>query len=203
MRELLKDKRAQFTGVFILGLCSGLLTYAVANTTFGVKDKRVQLSEVENLLRSDLETFHEDYGIELKLVRKKDQLVLRLWDDQVFSINDWTISTRGQKLIEEISTSLQKIDKDVNFEISGHYDSIDPRVGGEEKVNKVAITTHRAAQVAGILSGHGLDMNRVYIKGYGDTKPLFKDRDQYGQYVAQAGELNRRLEIRVIQGERL
>ncbi|MGH1468443.1 MAG: OmpA/MotB family protein [Bdellovibrionales bacterium] len=199
MNNFFRSLKFQFLGVFFLGAMSSSSIYIISKLSFNGADKRAELSRYENVLRSDLEGFNKKYGVELKLVRKKEQLILRLWDDQVFSINDWSISMRGQKLIEEISATLQKIDKDVNFEISGHYDSIDPRVGGEEKVNKVAITTHRAAQAAGILAGHGLDMNRIYIKGYGDTKPLFKDRDQYGQYVAQAGELNRRLEIRVLQ----
>lgn len=203
MKNIFKRKTVQFGFVFLIGFTTSIFVQDRFSSTNKSDVDQVALSEIENKLREEISKLKNDYNVELGLVRKKNQLVLRLWDDQVFGINDWTISKKGKKIIKEISKSLQSIDEKVKFEISSHYDSVDPGIGNSMDVNKISITTHRAAKIAGVLAGTGLDMKRLYIKGYGNSQPLFKDRDLYGQYIAQAGELNRRLEIKVVQGETL
>ncbi len=201
LKELFDNQFLRLMGVFSIGFLMSYLLIQDHKVLEGVD--KVEFSRIENLIRGDFQNLDLKYNINFKLVRKKEELILRIWDQNFFSINGWRLSPEGRDLISEISKSLQKIETGVVFEVSGHYDSIDPRLGKNLKekktalANKISVSTYRAAEVAEVLSEKGLDPELLSIKGYGDQKPLFKDRDRYGQYIAQAGELNRRLEISV------
>lgn len=167
------------------------------NREFSHSNYKAELSEMENILRPEIAKVAEKHQVSLKLVRKKNELVVRVWDEKIFPINSSELSEEGLVLFKDIASVLKKIKSEVSFEISGHYDSIDPVGEGEKEVNKVLITTNRATQVANSFVSNGISAESLSIKGYGDKAPLFKDRDQYGQYIAQSGELNRRLEVKV------
>jgi len=91
----------------------------------------------------------------------------------------------SEKILDNWVTFLSQ-KKDATIVISGHTDD----VGNVEKNQE--LSEKRAQLVADYLIKQGLDANRIQTKGYGSTKPYFKN----AQTEADRAQ-NRRVEIKV------
>lgn len=95
------------------------------------------------------------------------------------------ILSSSEKVLDNWVTFLSQ-KKDATIIISGHTDD----VGNAEKNQE--LSEKRAQLVADYLTNHGLDANRIQTKGYGSTKPYFKNAKTESDRAQ-----NRRVEIRV------
>lgn len=95
------------------------------------------------------------------------------------------ILSSSEKVLDNWATFLSQ-KKDATIIISGHTDD----VGNAEK--NLVLSEKRAKLVAEYLTNHGLDANRIQTKGYGSTKPYFKNAQTESDRAQ-----NRRVEIRV------
>ena len=76
---------------------------------------------------------------------------------------------------------------DINLEIHGHTDSI-----GSSDSNDV-LASKRAISVKDYLVSKGINKNRIFIKSFGESKPVATNETEEGR------QLNRRVEIRILK----
>jgi outer membrane protein OmpA-like peptidoglycan-associated protein len=74
----------------------------------------------------------------------------------------------------------------LKIQIDGHTDNV-----GQEKDN-LLLSTNRAKAVVGYLLGKSINVQRLFYKGFGSTKPLSNNKTETGK------ALNRRTELSVI-----
>ncbi len=169
----------------------------VSNDFVDTKKSSNEIALVELELRNKINILQRKYKIKTGLIRKKDSITLRVWDKGLFPIDGWKLSKRGDMFVKELASLIGTLKGDPVVNIESHYDSISPVKTGNSKYNKIKISNYRAAQIANVISYKGIDMKKVSYKGLSDSYPVVKDRDVFGNYIAEAGNLNRRLEIEI------
>lgn len=189
-------------GAFFLGLSLGLVTFKVAGPLFSAFDQegKKKISKLELDVRKKLEGISRKYGFTYSIDRNEKGVLLKVQDKKLFPVNDWTLSKKGNQVFKELSEVLKSKEGEFQFEISGHYDSVNPLGIGNSKLNIMALSSYRASNVASLLVGQGISPESLTLKAYGNFRPVVKDRDEEGNYLLKAGNLNRRLEI-LIKGK--
>ncbi|MFY0686950.1 MAG: OmpA family protein [Cyclobacteriaceae bacterium] len=104
-----------------------------------------------------------------------------------FKFGTTTFSNDYDPILQELFETLSR-NPSLKIEIGGHTDNI----GSKEKNQWVSES--RAKRVKAYLVSKGIDPSRLVAKGYGEDAPLATNDDE-----KEGRELNRRIEIRVIQ----
>jgi len=180
-----------------IGSAAGYFGFSIYSDQTVQRINTSEMSKSENFLRKKLNEISSKYEVNLRLVRKKDRIIIRIWDVNVFKKDSWKLLDQGKEIAKELSFVLQKMDQKTYFILSGHHDSTNPFAEGDGQSNKYAIGVYRAAQIAEYMIGAGLKPERLLMRTFGNRKPLLSDRDQEDNYLADAGDLNRRLELMV------
>ncbi len=100
----------------------------------------------------------------------------------LFDFDKSNIKDEMIPVLEEVKEILNN-DKDTEFVLSGHTDSI-----GTEAYNQ-ALSERRAASVQKWLTDNGVAASRLEAVGYGETRPKYNNDTKEGR------KLNRRVEL--------
>lgn len=105
--------------------------------------------------------------------------------DTFFDFDKATLKPEGRQMLDQVADQV----KSVNLETliaTGHTDSI-----GSEAYNQ-KLSERRANSVKTYLVSKGIDANRIYVEGKGETSPVATNKTREGR--AQ----NRRVEIEIV-----
>jgi OOP family OmpA-OmpF porin len=102
-----------------------------------------------------------------------------------FDFDKDTLKPDGRQMLDELVSRVGQMDLEVILAV-GHTDSV-----GTEQYNQ-GLSQRRAAAVKNYLVSRGVDANRVYTEGKGETQPVATNSTAAGR--AQ----NRRVEIEVV-----
>jgi OOP family OmpA-OmpF porin len=105
--------------------------------------------------------------------------------DTFFDFDKATLKPEGRQLLDQVATQARSIDLETIIAV-GHTDSI-----GTEAYNQ-KLSERRAASVKAYLVSKGIDANRVYTEGKGESQPVATNKTAAGR--AQ----NRRVEIEIV-----
>ncbi len=83
----------------------------------------------------------------------------------------------------------------LKIELNGHTDDNDP-----EKF-RLYFSYLRAQKAADYLKNNGVAIKNIYVKGFGSSYPVARNQNQDGSDSPNGRKLNRRIEIRIINGE--
>ncbi|MEO9802205.1 MAG: OmpA family protein [Reichenbachiella sp.] len=108
-------------------------------------------------------------------------------NNMYFDLHATTIQNESYPALEKIKTVMEN-NTHLVVEIGGHTCNI-----GSHETN-MSVSLARAESVRSYLVTNGISANRLIAKGYGETRPLASNDDE-----EDGRELNRRIEIRVIQ----
>lgn len=101
-----------------------------------------------------------------------------------FDFNSAQIQPASYLLLDEFGKALKSGLADGSFIVMGHTDSV-----GTAEYNK-DLSVRRANAVADyLMAQHGIETNRLTLKGYGETKPIASNDNEKGRF------LNRRVEF--------
>lgn len=156
-------------------------------------NKGLKLSELELDLRESALILRENNSIPVHVKRNLDSVSILVWDDQIFSINGWQLTADGLVFIEQLGELLHNFKNKSNLKILSHYDSVEI-VSASKRYD---ITKLRSQTMSQVFNQMGFNSHQMKIKASGNSTPFLKDRDLQGNYIAQKGFLNRRLEIRI------
>ena len=114
--------------------------------------------------------------------RQGDNLVLIMPGDVTFDTNQSSIQGRFHAVLDDVATVFNRYDQSL-VDIIGHADS-----DGSDSYN-LDLSRRRAESVAAYLNQRGVDANRIYYEGRGESQPIASNATADGK--AQ----NRRVEI--------
>ena len=109
--------------------------------------------------------------------------------DYLFEFDEDTLTPKAQAALESVLT-LHKDYHGTSIEVEGHTDS-----KGSNDYN-LDLSKRRASSVERWFEAAGIDSSSITTKGYGETKPVAKNK-KAGQDFPQGRALNRRVDIRV------
>ena len=121
-------------------------------------------------------------GSGVGVTRQGDNLVLVMPGDVTFDTNQSSIQGRFHAVLDDVASVFNRYDQSL-VDIIGHADS-----DGSDSYN-LDLSRRRAESVAAYLNQRGVDANRIYYEGRGESQPIASNATADGK--AQ----NRRVEI--------
>jgi len=139
---------------------------------------------------------------EEKVQRKENEVIIRLSEKVFFNVGSFKLIKNGESSLKKLATSLKLIIEDFEVYVEGHTDS-KPVRGSVHYRSNLGLSSLRASTAAEVLTSSGLDKQRVRVMGYGDSKPVAKDRviaseTNEVKYLEEESRLNRRVELRLV-----
>ena len=134
----------------------------------------------------------DEKGCQIQLKKKSFQPlrlrsnVVTLSGDVTFAFAKFELTVQAHTMLAALAVQLE-LNLIQTLEIVGHTDSV-----GKKSSNK-KLSEHRAKVVANYLMELGIPPEKVSFRGYGESKPIAKNRTKMGR--AQ----NRRVEIKIIR----
>ncbi|MEO8706312.1 MAG: OmpA family protein [Kofleriaceae bacterium] len=116
-----------------------------------------------------------------------------------FKVNIADLAPGSTVILDKAVAVLQEF-KDVKLEIQGHTDDVVLRAGGKFADN-LALSQARADTVKAYFVSKGVDANRLFSKGFGDTTPVVDPKGLAGAPLNNARTKNRRVEFKLVSGE--
>jgi len=105
--------------------------------------------------------------------------------DAFFDFDKYALKPEGQQRLDDLVAQLSGVALEVIIAV-GHTDSI-----GTEAYNQ-ALSVRRSEAVKAYLVGKGIEANRIYTEGKGETQPVADNKTREGRAK------NRRVEIEVV-----
>lgn len=125
-----------------------------------------------------------------KVERVGEGIVVEFSSAVLFGFDQSSLSSAAQATLNDLVTILNKY-PDTDLEIQGHTDNT-----GTDKYNQ-ALSERRASTVANYLTSHGIALERVSTKGFGESTPKYSNDTEAGR--AQ----NRRVEFLITANEKM
>lgn len=107
-----------------------------------------------------------------------------------FSFNQWDLSEEGRKSISLVAEELRKKDKYFIISIEGHTDDV-----GSEAYNQSLSFKRAVAAATHMVLRDGFDPARIFVKGYGESRPIDDNTSEEGRIR------NRRVEFLILVPE--
>lgn len=109
--------------------------------------------------------------------------------DTFFDFDKSTLKPEGRQLLDQVASQVRTIDLETLIAV-GHTDSTGPEAYNQK------LSERRAASVKAYLVSKGIDANRIYTEGKGETQPVASNATREGRAK------NRRVEIEIVGSRR-
>jgi outer membrane protein OmpA-like peptidoglycan-associated protein len=107
-----------------------------------------------------------------------------------YAFNQWDLSEEGRRSISMVVEELRKDNKFFIVSIEGHTDDV-----GSDRYNQVLSFKRAVAAATHMVLRDGFDPARIFVKGYGESKPIEDNAKDEGR------ERNRRVELLILVPE--
>ncbi|MCF4099771.1 OmpA family protein [Maritalea mediterranea] len=131
---------------------------------------------------AELRASLSDSGV--TVTRQGNQIILNMPANITFQTDQSNVEPQFYSSLNSVAAVLQKYPKTL-VDVYGHTDST-----GSDQYN-LELSNRRAMSVANYVSGRGVDPRRIYVTGYGESRPIASNATESGR--AQ----NRRVEIQI------
>ena len=149
-----------------------------------------QTNEMLKKIAEQMQDQIQDGAIELESLGQ--QIIIRIRENGSFPSGSTFLQPRFKPIVQQIGAILKDIPGEIT--ITGHTDN--DQVSDELNSNNWELSAKRAVSVAvELMSGTGLDKNRLVVVGHADTRPLVPNNTE------QNRRRNRRVEISIMQGK--
>ena len=187
------QQRASRAGI---GAGAGAVTGAVLGAILGGRNNRAEtiigagLGAVAGgavggyMDRQERELRARTAGTGVEVVRRGDNLDLRMPSGITFDFNSSAVKSQFRGTLDQVSQTLGSY-QSTYVDVTGHTDSI-----GTDAVNQ-RLSDERARAVADYLSARGVNRARIATRGFGKTQPIASNADDAGR------ARNRRVEIHI------
>ena len=141
----------------------------------------------DELLNIEIKQRKQDFDLAVEKALAAEipaEKIIRL-DYVTFETGSAKLTPLSKYELENVVAALYKYPQDT-IEVAGHTDS-----QGEDAAN-LALSQARAQAVYDYLSGKGISADRMYARGYGETKPIETNETEEGR------QQNRRTEFQIL-----
>lgn len=121
----------------------------------------------------------------VSVTRVGNDIILNMPGNVTFATNSSDINAKFYEVLNSVAIVLKEYDKTL-IDVTGHTDST-----GSDQYN-LELSQKRAQSVASYLIGQGLNGQRFYVVGAGESQPIADNNTPAGR------EQNRRVEIRLM-----
>jgi outer membrane protein OmpA-like peptidoglycan-associated protein len=121
----------------------------------------------------------------VSVTRMGDNITLNMPSNITFALNSADLNQGFYNALDGVSMVLKEYNKTV-IEVAGHTDS-----SGSDQYNQ-ALSQRRAQSVAGYLSSHGVQGQRLITVGAGEAHPVASNDNEQGRAA------NRRVELTIV-----
>jgi len=125
----------------------------------------------------------DEQGCPKKVVEERPAIILKGVN---FATDSAELSPRAKVILADVTSTLKQYE-DINVLIMGHTDS-----RNTESYN-AKLSLDRANSVKNYLVGEGIDVGRINVKGFGESKPIASNDTEEGMAK------NRRVEIQIAE----
>lgn len=132
--------------------------------------------------RQQEELRRELAGSGVDVERQGDDIILRMPSDVTFGVDQADIQSRFFPVLGDVAETLKRYPQTL-IDVAGHADATGPDAYNQ------TLSERRAVSVADYLISRGVLRDRLYVVGYGETRPIASNATEAGR--AQ----NRRVEI--------
>ncbi len=140
----------------------------------------------------DINTNGDYDKIRYDLELKKEELNLTYQIDNIlYDFNSSILRSASKDELNNILRLLQ-LNPNIILEIGSHTDS-----KGSVEYN-VSLSERRAQSVVEYLIGSGIPSHRLQAKGYGESKPIARNKNKDGTDNPEGRQLNRRTEFKIV-----
>lgn len=134
--------------------------------------------ELEAAQRSFTESVRDGNIEGLRIVRRRNELVLRLPDGILFESGSADVKPEAIGILNLVAMEIRARALDVRVE--GHTDDRPVRTGSRYGSNW-ELSTSRAVAVLQVLAAGGLDATRLAVAGYGEFRPIAENGSDEGR----------------------
>ena len=166
----------------LTGESSGYLVKRQGYTTRG---KGVDPSTLKELLTN----ITLDTMIVLEKIELDKSFVL---ENIYYPFNKWNITPDAAKELDKL-VQLLLDNPEIKIELGSHTDSID-----DEDYNQ-RLSQRRAESAVSYLIEHGISVDRLKAKGYGESKPIARNTKPDGTDDSEGRQKNRRTEFKILE----
>jgi chemotaxis protein MotB len=153
-------------------------------------EMKEQTNDMLKKIAEQMQEQIQDGAIELESLGQ--QIIIRIRENGSFPSGSTFLQPRFKPIVQQIGAILKDIPGEIT--VTGHTDN--DQVSDELNSNNWELSAKRAVSVAvELMSGTGLDKNRLVVVGHADTRPLVPNNTE------QNRRRNRRVEISIMQGK--
>ncbi len=153
-------------------------------------EMKEQTNDMLKKIAEQMQEQIQDGAIELESLGQ--QVIIRIRENGSFPSGSTFLQPRFKPIVQQIGAILKDIPGEIT--VTGHTDN--DQVSDELNSNNWELSAKRAVSVAvELMSGTGLDKNRLVVVGHADTRPLVPNNTE------QNRRRNRRVEISIMQGK--
>lgn len=139
----------------------------------------------------------ENLSDQVKFEVTEEGIVITFRGALFFDSGSVDLKTQASELLEKLVPKIKQQAEMFNIVIEGHTDDV-PIHNGLLKSNW-ELSSLRACTVLRFFEESGFDKAKLSAIGWGDTKPLFKNRDEAGNPIGQNQSQNRRVVVRILK----
>lgn len=158
--------------------------YKIVVENYGMFNKELSI-DTRKIIKSD--TLRLD-AIYINILPKEPIIVKNIYYD----FDDWKLTQSSQLVIDTTLFKILTANPRIVVEIGSHTDS-----KGEDKYNE-KLSQRRAESVVKYLIEKGIDKERLFAKGYGESIPIAKNENPDGSDNPDGRQMNRRTEFRIV-----
>ncbi len=163
---------------------------SAAPTEAQTAEMKEQTNDMLKKIAEQMQEQIQDGAIELESLGQ--QIIIRIRENGSFPSGSTFLQPRFKPIVQQIGAILKDIPGEIT--VTGHTDN--DQVSDELNSNNWELSAKRAVSVAvELMSGTGLDKNRLVVVGHADTRPLVPNNTE------QNRRRNRRVEISIMQGK--
>lgn len=183
-QRLLDTAKTNQAGIYIFDELSPEKTYTVKISKDGFFSESRQCT-VPELERNAVFSKANGYDMDFKLTRiqQKEEIVI---NNIFYDFNKATLRPESREELDKLVSMLRET-PNVIIQINSHSDS-----RGGDSYNR-RLSQRRAQSVVGYLTKKGIADDRLYAKGYGETRPLVENATTEAEH-----QLNRRTSFKVL-----
>ncbi|MBK8808834.1 MAG: OmpA family protein, partial [Bacteroidales bacterium] len=179
----IKSDTIDINGNYSFNLDAGK-EYVIEIENYGYYKPRLNIS---TFMYTQSDTMYLD-TLSIDIMPKQPLIVKNIY----YEFGESELSYKAKKILDSTLLTLLQENTQLIIEVSSHTDN-----KGRTKLNK-DLSQERAIKVVGYLIKKGIDKERLYAVGYGETKPIAPNETSDGKDNPDGREKNRRTEFKII-----
>jgi len=161
-----------------------------------IQGQSAKLNDLSKVMK-DLEKLLLKHNLAsyVTLAESPNGILLIIKDNLLFKSGEAQIPEHGRENLKPIFEALKELPSFYKFSIEGHTD--DEPINTPRFSSNWHLSAARALSLLELFSENSFDRKRLSMHGFADTKPLFPNRDKFGNALKDNQTKNRRVVIRV------